>query len=53
METVDPIDQLAMSLKWEEDYSDEYKRRVLTEAVRFVAEREDLITIIDPSKTGV
>jgi hypothetical protein len=28
-ETVDPVDQLAMSLKWEEDYTDEYKRRVL------------------------
>lgn len=32
-EVVDPITQLAMSLQWEELYTDEYKRRVLTEAI--------------------
>ena len=35
---VDPIEQLAMSLKWDEDYTDEYKRRVLLDAIRFVLE---------------
>jgi hypothetical protein len=37
METVDPLDQLAMSLAWEEEYTDEYKRRVLWEAIKQVA----------------
>lgn len=49
-EIVDPIDQLAMSLQWEELYSDEYKRRVLIEALRFVAERKDLTQVIKPSE---
>jgi hypothetical protein len=49
METVDPIEQLAMMLAWEEDYTDEYKRRFLIEAMRFVAERKDLYRTIDPS----
>ena len=35
-EIVDPVEQLAMSLHWEEEYSDEYKRRVLSEAIAFV-----------------
>lgn len=34
-ETVDPIDQLAMSLKWDEEYTDEYKRQVLVEFLKF------------------
>ncbi len=32
-DVVDPITQLAMSLQWEELYTDEYKRRVLKEAI--------------------
>jgi hypothetical protein len=35
-EIVDPLDQLLMSLKWEEEYTDEYKRRVFADAVKFV-----------------
>jgi hypothetical protein len=39
VEVVDAIDQLAMSLKWDEEhsnYTDEYKRRVLIDAIKFV-----------------
>jgi hypothetical protein len=34
-EIVDPIEQLATSLHWEEEYTDEYKRRVLVEFLKF------------------
>ena len=33
VEDVHPITQLAMSLQWEDLYTDEYKRRVLKEAI--------------------
>jgi hypothetical protein len=36
LEVFDALDQLLMSLKWDEEYTDEYKRRVFTDAVRFV-----------------
>lgn len=36
LEIVDPLEQLAMSLSWEDDYTDEYKVRVLREAIEFV-----------------
>jgi hypothetical protein len=35
-EVVDPVEQLAMSLAWEEDYTDAYKVRVLTDAIEHV-----------------
>ena len=35
-EVVDALDQLAMSLKWDEEYTDEYKRRVIVDAIKFV-----------------
>lgn len=33
---VDALDQLAMSLRWDDDYSDAYKRWALREAVKQV-----------------
>lgn len=41
---VDPIDQLAFSLHWEEEYSLEYQRKVLTEAVWFILENTNART---------
>lgn len=35
-EVVDALYQLLMSLTWNEKHTDEYKRRVFTEAVKFV-----------------
>lgn len=35
-EIVDALDQLAMSLAWGEDYTDEYKRKTLAEAFKLV-----------------
>jgi hypothetical protein len=35
-EVVDDLDQLLMSLKWDDEYTDEYKRRVFANAVKFV-----------------
>lgn len=34
-EFVDAIEQLTMSLAWSEDYTDEYKRRVLIRSLNF------------------
>lgn len=36
VEAVDAVDQLCMSLQWGEDYTDDYKRRVLTDAIKQV-----------------
>jgi hypothetical protein len=35
-EVVDPVAQLYMSLAWHDDYTDEYKRRVITDAIRYL-----------------
>lgn len=40
-ELVDPIERLAMSLSWVDDYSLEYRRRLLVEA--FVAAYRETI----------
>lgn len=39
-EIVDPIDQLLMMLAWQEDYTDEFKRKCLIEAIKEVMEGE-------------
>ena len=39
IEVVDALDQLAMSLSWDEQngrFTDEYKRRVLIDAIKFI-----------------
>lgn len=36
VEVVDALDQLIMSLKWEEEYTKEYQRRVVIDAIKFV-----------------
>lgn len=41
-EIVDPIEQLVMSLKWEDDVQEQYKRRTVIEAILFVAHANPL-----------
>jgi len=36
---VDPIDQLCVMLSWYEDYTEEFKRKCLMEAIVFVADQ--------------
>lgn len=36
-EIVDPIDQLHMMLSWQEEYTDEFKRKCMIEAIAEVA----------------
>lgn len=36
IEVVDDLDQFIMSLKWEEEYTNEYQRRVVINAIKFV-----------------
>lgn len=39
-EIVDPIEQIAMSLAWAEDYTDEYKRNTVYNAIRYYIKGE-------------
>lgn len=36
-EIVDPIDQLHMMLAWQEEYTDDFKRKCLIDAIEFVS----------------
>lgn len=40
-EPVDPIDQLHMMLGWQENYTDEFKRKCLIEAIEFVSKLKE------------